>query len=148
MATTMERPGVTPVHPRPKRRAPWPVEFYRSGIGKTWVMAVTGLMIMGFVFFHAFGNLKVYFGAESFNHYGEFLRELLVPLLPRTWGLWLLRTGIIVAFVLHIHSAYSLTTMNRRANAGGHTPPRHSPAPTPPAPRRLRHECARTPTPP
>src|SRR3546814_13066593 len=87
----MERPGVTPVHPRPKRRAPWPVEFYRSGIGKKWVMAVTGLMIMGFVFFHAFGNLKVYFGAESFNHYGEFLRELLVPLLPRTWGLWLLR---------------------------------------------------------
>src|SRR3546814_12051564 len=73
------------------------------------------LMIMGFVFFHAFGNLKVYFGAESFNHYGEFLRELLVPLLPRTWGLWLLRTGIIVAFVLHIHSAYSLTRMNRRA---------------------------------
>src|SRR3546814_552271 len=120
MATTMERPGVTPVHPRPKRRAPWPVEFYRSGIGKTWVMAVTGLMIMGFVFFHAFGNLKVYFGAESFNHYGEFLRELLVPLLPRTWGLWLLRTGVIVAFVLHIHSAYSLTRMNRRANAGGY----------------------------
>src|SRR3546814_6721297 len=94
----MERPGVTPVHPRPKRRAPWPVEFYRSGIGKKWVMAVTGLMIMGFVFFHAFGNLKVYFGAESFNHYGEFLRELLVPLLPRTWGLWLLRTGLLVAF--------------------------------------------------
>src|SRR3546814_15232494 len=56
----------------------------------------------------------------SSDLYGEFLRELLVPLLPRTWGLWLLRTGIIVAFVLHIHSAYSLTRMNRRANAGGY----------------------------
>src|SRR3546814_20424655 len=99
------------------------------------------LMIMGFVFFHAFGNLKVYFGAESFNHYGEFLRELLVPLLPRTWGLWLLRTGIIVAFVLHIHSAYSLTRMNRRANAGGYKQSRDWQAATRPDDRRVGKEC-------
>jgi succinate dehydrogenase / fumarate reductase cytochrome b subunit len=120
MATTMERPGVAPVNPRPKRRAPWPVEFYRSAVGKKWVMALTGIMLMGFVFGHAFGNLKVYFGAESFNHYGEFLRELLVPLMPRTWALWLIRGGLIAAFVLHIHSAYSLTRMNQRSNAGGY----------------------------
>ena len=30
------------------------------------------------------GNLKMYLGPEEFNHYGEFLRELLVPILPRT----------------------------------------------------------------
>src|SRR5690606_15791039 len=120
MATTMERPGVAPVNPRPKTRAPWPVEFYRSAVGKKWVMALTGIMLMGFVFAHAFGNLKVYFGAESFNHYGEFLRELLVPLMPRTWALWGLRIGLIVAFGLHIHAAYTLTRMNQRANAGGY----------------------------
>jgi succinate dehydrogenase / fumarate reductase cytochrome b subunit len=120
MATTMERPGPNPVHPRPKRRAPWPVEFYRSAVGKKWVMALTGIMLMGFVFFHAFGNLKVYFGAEDFNHYGEFLRDLLVPLLPRTWLLWLLRGGLAAAFVLHIHAAYSLTRMNHRAQGGGY----------------------------
>jgi succinate dehydrogenase / fumarate reductase cytochrome b subunit len=96
------------------------VEFYRSAVGKKWVMALTGLMIMGFVFFHALGNLKVYMGAEDFNHYGEFLRELLVPIFPRTVTLWMLRIGLIVAFVLHIHSAASLTLMNRRANAGGY----------------------------
>jgi succinate dehydrogenase / fumarate reductase cytochrome b subunit len=120
MATTMERPGSTVVHPRPRRRAPWPVEFYRSAVGKKWVMALTGIAIMGFVFFHAVGNLKVYLGAEDFNHYGEFLRELLVPLLPRTVFLWLMRSGLIVAFVFHIHSAYSLTRMNRRARGGGY----------------------------
>ncbi|MEQ1786331.1 MAG: succinate dehydrogenase cytochrome b subunit, partial [Acidimicrobiales bacterium] len=54
------------------------------------------------------------------NHYGEFLRELLVPLLPRTWFLWLFRGGLIVAFALHIHSAYSLTRMNQRANGPGY----------------------------
>ena len=84
MATTMDRPTTGPVHPRPKRPAPWPVAFYRSAVGKKWVMALTGLMLIGFVAFHAVGNLKVYLGAEEFNHYGEFLRELLVPLLPRT----------------------------------------------------------------
>ncbi len=120
MATTMERPGSSPVHPRPKRPAPWPVEFYRSAVGKKWVMALTGIMLIGFVFFHALGNLKVYLGAEDFNHYGEWLRSLLVPFLPRTVTLWLLRIGLIVAFALHIHSAYSLTRMNHRASGGGY----------------------------
>ncbi len=120
MATTMERPGSAPVHPQPGRRGPWPVEFYRSAVGKKWVMALTGLLIMGFVFFHAFGNLKVYFGADDFNHYGQFLREILVPLLPRTWALWLFRSGLIVAFALHIHAAYGLTRMNQRARGEGY----------------------------
>jgi succinate dehydrogenase / fumarate reductase, cytochrome b subunit len=117
MATTMERPGSSPVHPRPKRPAPWPVAFYRSAVGKKWVMALTGIMLIGFVFFHALGNLKVYLGAEDVNHYGEWLRELLVPFLPRTVTLWLLRVGLIAAFAFHIHAAASLTLMNRRARA-------------------------------
>jgi succinate dehydrogenase / fumarate reductase cytochrome b subunit len=120
MATTMERPGSGPVHPRPKRPAPWPVAFYRSAVGKKWVMALTGIMLIGFVFFHALGNLKVYLGAEGMNHYGEWLRELLVPFVPRTVALWLLRLGLITAFVLHIHSAYTLTRMNHRANGDGY----------------------------
>jgi succinate dehydrogenase / fumarate reductase cytochrome b subunit len=120
MATTMDRTGPDPVHPRPKRRAPWPVEFYRSAVGKKWVMALTGIMLIGFVLYHAFGNLKIYFGAEDFNHYSEFLREIAVPLLPRTWFLWIVRPALILAFVLHIHAAYSLTRMNQRANGPGY----------------------------
>jgi succinate dehydrogenase / fumarate reductase cytochrome b subunit len=120
MSTTMDRPGPTPVHPRPKRRGPWPVEFYRSAVGKKWVMALTGIMLMGFVFIHALGNLKVYLGAQDFNHYGEFLREILVPFLPRTVALWLARIGLIVAFTFHIHAAYGLTRMNQRASGGGY----------------------------
>jgi succinate dehydrogenase / fumarate reductase cytochrome b subunit len=114
---TMERPTVAPVHPSGRRPAPWPVAFYRSAVGKKWVMALTGIALMGYVFFHMIGNLKVYLGPEDINHYGEFLRELLVPILPRTVTLWLLRVGLTAAFVLHIHSAASLTLMNRRARA-------------------------------
>ena len=38
-----------------------------------------------------------------------------MPFLPRTVTLWLLRIGLIVAFALHIHAAYSLTRMNHAA---------------------------------
>ena len=47
-------------------------------------MAITGIALMGFVLAHMIGNLKMYLGPDEINHYGEFLRELLVPLLPRT----------------------------------------------------------------
>jgi len=58
MATTATPPTKTankpPVGPaRPLRKlvphAPPIVRFYRSSVGKKWVMAVTGLMLMGFV---------------------------------------------------------------------------------------------------
>ncbi|MCO8125642.1 succinate dehydrogenase cytochrome b subunit [Acidimicrobiia bacterium EGI L10123] len=104
----------------PRRPAPWPVQFYRSAVGKKWVMAITGIMLMGFVFGHMVGNLKMYQGAHALNVYGESLRELLYPLLPRTLTLWIIRIGLILAFVFHIHAAASLTLMNRRANAGGY----------------------------
>lgn len=121
---TMEKPGagssgVQPIRPR-KRPAPWPVEFYRLALGKKWVMAVTGIVLMGFVFGHMIGNLKMYQGAHALNVYGEFLRELAYPLLPRTVLLWLVRFGLIASFGLHIHAAYSLTRMNQKANAGGY----------------------------
>ena len=103
-----------------RRPAPWPIAFYRSAVGKKWVMAITGIMLMGFVFFHMIGNLKMYLGPHAYNVYGEFLRDVAYPLLPRTVLLWIVRILLILAFVFHIHSAASLTMMNRRANAGGY----------------------------
>lgn len=118
---TMDKPapdgGVAPVH-KPRTPAPWPIEFYRSALGKKWVMAITGIMMMGFLFGHMVGNLKMYLGAHDLNVYGEFLRHLLYPLLPRTGVLWILRLGLIGALVLHVHSAWSLSWMNKRANGG------------------------------
>jgi succinate dehydrogenase / fumarate reductase cytochrome b subunit len=112
-----------------RKRAPFPVELYRSALGKKYIMAVTGIALMGYVFFHMLGNLKVYLGKEpsgayAVDVYGEFLRELLVPIAPRTFVLWLLRIGLIAAFVLHIHAAYALTVMNRRARATRYQGPR------------------------
>ena len=60
------------------------LDLYSTAVGKKYVMAITGIALMGFVIAHMVGNLKMYLGAEDFDHYGEFLRELLVPILPRT----------------------------------------------------------------
>lgn len=120
MATTTVARGSAKAGRRAARKAPFPVELYRSAVGKKYVMAITGVMLMGFVFAHMVGNLKMYLGADHFNEYGEFLRDLLVPILPRTVFLWLLRIGLIGAFALHIHSAYSLTRMNHAARTVGY----------------------------
>ena len=45
-------------------------------------MAITGLIGVGYVVAHMIGNLKMFFGPEEIDHYGEWLRELLVPALP------------------------------------------------------------------
>ena len=110
------RPPVTGTAIQPKRkRAPFFVELYRTAVGKKYVMAVTGLMGLGFVFTHMLGNLKMYLGPVHFDEYAEWLRTLLVPFLPRTVALWLLRFGLVGAIILHIHSAVTLTIMNRKA---------------------------------
>ncbi|MDE0188825.1 MAG: succinate dehydrogenase cytochrome b subunit [bacterium] len=108
---------MTPASVSTSRRRPWPMEFYRSAVGKKWVMAVTGIALLGFVLAHMIGNLKVYLGEGQLDSYAHFLRELLYPLLPKTVTLWLMRTGLVIAFLLHIHAAASLTLLNRRANA-------------------------------
>jgi len=112
-----------------KKRAPFPVEFYRSAVGKKWVMAITGLGIIGFALAHMIGNLKMFLppveGQPDIDVYGEALRSLFTPILPEHIFLWILRTGLIVMFALHVHAAYSLTIMNHRARPKDYEGPRH-----------------------
>jgi succinate dehydrogenase / fumarate reductase cytochrome b subunit len=110
-------PGVEPPKPIQRRPSggPLPVRFYRSAVGKKWVMAITGVMLMLFVTVHLIGNIKLFLSKEEINLYGEALRDMPGHLLPRTWLLWGLRIGLYAAFIFHIHAAYGLTVLNRRA---------------------------------
>jgi succinate dehydrogenase / fumarate reductase, cytochrome b subunit len=112
MATKVtDRPDATS-----SRRTPMVVELYRSALGKKYVMAITGVVWMGYVFAHMVGNLKVYLGPESIDHYGDWLRTgLLVPIMPDAGMLWILRVILLVALVWHVVAAYQLTQMNRQA---------------------------------
>jgi succinate dehydrogenase / fumarate reductase cytochrome b subunit len=88
-------------------------------------MAVTGIVLLGYVLLHMLGNLKFYLGAEEINLYAEALRDLGGHIIPRTYVLWALRLALALAFILHVHAAFSLTLMNRRARPIGYQAPRH-----------------------
>jgi len=98
-----------------RRRRPFLLDLYSTAVGKKYVMAISGIAMMGFVFFHMIGNLKVYMGAVEFDHYAEFLRELLYPLAPKGVVLWIMRGGLLIMLLLHLHAAWSLTQLNRHA---------------------------------
>lgn len=124
MAQTLQRGPVTGTAAgQGGKRKPFLLDLYSTAVGKKYAMAITGIIGIGFVVTHMIGNLKVYLGAVDhagtqvydIDVYGEFLRELLVPLLPRTYVLWGLRLVLVAAVIVHIHAAYSLTVMNRKA---------------------------------
>ena len=71
------------------------ITLHDTTIGKKVVMAVTGLMLYGFVIAHMVGNLQVFMGPEQLNGYAKKLHDL-GPLL------WAMRGGLLVAFVLHV----------------------------------------------
>ncbi len=132
MAEVVTRGPVSATATTSRRRKPFLLEIYSTAVGKKYVMAITGLIGVGFVVAHMVGNLKVYLGLVNHDGklvydidvYSDFLRELLVPLLPRTYFLWGLRIVLIVALLLHLHAAYSLTMLNRRARTTRYQSPR------------------------
>jgi succinate dehydrogenase / fumarate reductase, cytochrome b subunit len=103
----------------------WFGNFYRSAIGKKAVMAISGLILFGWIFAHMVGNLKLFMGpgidgTPALNHYAEWLRELGAPIFPHEVALWITRVLLLVAVIFHIHSAYALTMMNRKARPVGY----------------------------
>ncbi|HIW92095.1 MAG TPA: succinate dehydrogenase cytochrome b subunit [Candidatus Corynebacterium avicola] len=78
----------------------------------TWAMkltmAVTGLIFAGFVLVHMIGNLKVFAGAQGFDHYAHFLRDMGYPLVPHEFILWCLRVILAVSLILHVYCAFAL----------------------------------------
>ncbi len=126
MAQTLSRGPVTGTAVKaPGKKKPFVLDLYGTAVGKKYVMAITGLVGLGFVITHMIGNLKVFLGpinedgqrVYDIDIYGEFLRDLAVPLLPRTYVLWGLRFVLIGAVLLHIHAAYGLTQINRKARS-------------------------------
>ena len=101
-------------------RMTWFGSFYRSAIGKKAVMAVTGLILFGWIFLHMVGNLKLYLGPVHLNEYAHWLRALGTPAMPETGALWVTRLLLLVAVLFHIHAAYALTIMNREARPVGY----------------------------
>jgi succinate dehydrogenase / fumarate reductase cytochrome b subunit len=82
--------------------------FTRSSIGKKYIVAITGVILVGFIVGHLLGNLQIFFGPDYINSYAEKLRSLGVLL-------WVVRLGLLVVVVLHIYFTIRLAIDNRRA---------------------------------
>ncbi len=109
-----------------RRRSIWIVDLYRTDLGKKYAMAISGVIGLMFIFFHMVGNLHAFEGAHELNEYGEALRDIGEPLFPRTLILWLfLRLPLILALVVHVHAAWSLTRVNHAARSTDYDAPRN-----------------------
>jgi succinate dehydrogenase / fumarate reductase cytochrome b subunit len=89
------------------------IRFYSSSVGKKVVMAVTGLIGIGFLIIHVLGNLLVFRGPDAINSYSHFLHstgELL----------WVARAVLLASVILHVIAAYQLTMQNRAARPVGY----------------------------
>ncbi|HMI58167.1 MAG TPA: succinate dehydrogenase cytochrome b subunit [Gemmatimonadaceae bacterium] len=86
-----------------------PPGFFASTVGKKIVMAVSGLIMVGFVILHMAGNLQIFEGANKLNTYSAFLHG------PANEVLWVLRAILLISVIAHIISAYQLTMLDRAA---------------------------------
>lgn len=89
--------------------------FLDSSVGKKVVMAVTGVMLFGFVTVHMLGNMQAYMGAEALNAYAKFLHGMV-----HGAGIWIFRAVMLVAVLLHGWAALSLTLDNWKARPKGY----------------------------
>ncbi|HEY9437932.1 MAG TPA: succinate dehydrogenase [Streptomyces sp.] len=89
--------------------------LWDSSIGKKTIMAVSGLIMLGYLIVHMMGNLKIFFGSDGFNEYAHWLRTMGEPFLHYEWALWAVRVVLVVAVVLHAVSAYQLSRRDIRA---------------------------------
>src|SRR5262249_39018746 len=82
--------------------------FYESTIGKKAIMAVTGLILFGFLIAHMLGNLQIFLGASVMNHYAETLHGN-PPLL------WTARIILLISVVLHTWASVQLSFIKKQA---------------------------------
>jgi succinate dehydrogenase / fumarate reductase cytochrome b subunit len=89
------------------------LNFWSTSVGKKMVMALTGMVLFGFVFGHMLGNLQLYSGPEALNAYGAFLHSK--PAL-----LWVVRLVLLSAVALHMLSALQLWLQSQDARPVGY----------------------------
>ena len=82
--------------------------LFSSSIGRKWIVALTGICLIGFITVHLLGNLSIFLGSNAVNAYAEKLHG---------FGqlLWVARLGLLLVAGLHIYFTMLLWAENRRA---------------------------------
>lgn len=87
-------------------------QFLATTIGQKIVMAVTGLLLIGFLVAHLAGNLLVFVGPTAFNDYSHKLVSN--PLV------YVAEAGLLALFVAHLVNGILVTLRNRAARPVGY----------------------------
>lgn len=87
--------------------------FWCSTIGKKIIVALTGLVLVGFLAGHLTGNLLIFGGAEALNQYALWLHS-------HPYLVWFARVGLLISFVVHIVATISLVMLKRAARPEGY----------------------------
>ncbi len=84
------------------------MQLIESAVGRKIVMAITGLILVGFIVVHMLGNTTIFFGPDGINAYAKHLRDL-------SFLLWPARAVLLATFLIHIYFGITLTLENRAA---------------------------------
>ncbi len=87
--------------------------FGSTTIGKKAALAISGVVLFGFVIVHMLGNLQVFLGPEAYNHYAETLKGNALLL----WGA---RSVLLVALITHVALVVQLYTRSLAARPVGY----------------------------
>jgi len=87
----------------------WVSDSLNSSIGKKFIMALTGTLLMMFLLVHLIGNIMLYFGPEAFNTYVKIL-ESVKPLIR------VIEVILAIIFIFHIYNGIRLWFQNKSAN--------------------------------
>ena len=95
------------------------LSLHQTTVGKKAIMAVTGILLVGFILGHMAGNLKLYLpahgGIPALDHYAEGLRTFGDPFLAEGQFLWIFRAVLLVAVALHVWAAITLKLLSKAA---------------------------------
>jgi len=80
---------------------------FSSSVGTKLVIGLTGLLLFAYLLLHLAGNLLVFAGRDTFNHYAHALisNPLVIPV----------EIGLIGVFVLHVYKTVGMWFRNRAA---------------------------------
>jgi len=87
----------------------WFTDFTNSSLGKKFIMALTGTLLMLFLIVHFIGNMMLYFGPAAFQKYVETL-EVVKPLVR------VIEIILALIFIFHIYNGVRLWWQNKKAD--------------------------------
>lgn len=87
----------------------------RSTVAMKYAMAVSGLIMVGYLVAHMYGNLKAFVSEDAFNEYAHHLRTIGEPMLPHEGLLWIVRVVLLASVLVHAYCAITLWRRNKKA---------------------------------